>query len=979
MKKCRRCGHRIDTDSVFCSKCGAKQTVGKYAKPQSPKARKGPIILLIAILAAITAALCLFLLPGAEPGAAAPPHSEVKVLIPEKMGTAPEDVCFEEGELFADSQLLLTVRAGTDYAAVEALVRKDQGVIIGHISFSGDYHIDFPEGKTYEELTEILKKWQDAEIVETAEFNRVFRIDTASVDYTKDPWGAMIFPEGWNEAAPSGGNWWAEALCMPSVWGSDLWGRVDKGTVPVGVIDSVFAEDHEDLDGVIAKTWQNTFDPDALDSEALSHGTHVSGIIAAELGNGVGIAGVAACVEPQLYGFAMHGQSNETYFGSMDYKYAIALLLEEGVEIINISMGLGDVMIFAAEKGVPRARATVNYHNESIEAFLEDALEAGFDPLIVKAAGNTSNDRFVECDVSKDHPYGYRKVSSDESSGTVSSSCSSKWDLFSGIPEGTVRDRIIVVGAARQAGDAYQATDFSNRDVDVYAPGYNILSLAYGQKDTVSYPGTSQATPMVTGIATLLKAIEPDLSAVQLKEIILKSVPNVSGPDRVGIVNAAVAVYWAQNWSGFGIEHEQSSALLGTVYEMTDPGGQASIPGAEISVYARRDPAPVKQLQSERFGEFSCFLPAGDYDLTVTAPGYIPRTVTFRLEEEDTLYLSVELEPSKLTQAVAYRSTSREQTDLTYDSDGRLTRISSHGDVQKMFRYGSDGRLSGWTVREDLAETDYLCVHDAQGNRIREYTADGDRETVYTYDSSGRPVSCISSILYGDMRISRETTFLYDGAGRLSTEITEEDTGYGASATQRKEYSYDHAPFLSVDVYSDNTLMYSELIYEDTSSGARLSFTVDDTARFEYGMGQLTKITGEGYTYLFFYDGEHGSEPQIPLPEEPSEDLFTGDYMCDGADIRISITQVGSDRFLTYTASGVVLEDIPLIYADEESATYKKLIFDVDTAYPEYPGSIQFIWEEGQGYRFSASIEGLDDTEGDYYPLTKLGEYTPAE
>ena len=144
-------------------------------------------------------------------------------------------------------------------------------------------------------------------------------------------------------------------------------------------------------------------------------------------------------------------------------------------------------------------------------------------------------------------------------------------------------------------------------------------------------------------------------------------------------------------------------------------------------------------------------------------------------------------------------------------------------------------------------------------------------------------------------------------------------------------------------------------------------------------MGQLTKITGEGYTYLFFYDGEHGSEPQIPLPEEPSEDLFTGDYMCDGADIRISITQVGSDRFLTYTASGVVLEDIPLIYADEESATYKKLIFDVDTAYPEYPGSIQFIWEEGQGYRFSASIEGLDDTEGDYYPLTKLGEYTPAE
>jgi subtilisin family serine protease len=82
----------------------------------------------------------------------------------------------------------------------------------------------------------------------------------------------------------------------------------------------------------------------------------------------------------------------------------------------------------------------------------------------------------------------------------------------------------IEVGASSWAGGDSLAASFSNwgaNQVDVFAPGVDILSTVPGgyEKDS----GTSMAAPVVTGLAALILSYYPDLTAAELKRVILES------------------------------------------------------------------------------------------------------------------------------------------------------------------------------------------------------------------------------------------------------------------------------------------------------------------------------------------------------------------------------------------------------------------------------------------------------------------------
>ena len=87
-------------------------------------------------------------------------------------------------------------------------------------------------------------------------------------------------------------------------------------------------------------------------------------------------------------------------------------------------------------------------------------------------------------------------------------------------------NNMITVGALNTDGQTLAS--FSNTGADVAAPGVNILStyLQSSSSGTVSTKimrGTSMAAPFVTGSAALMASINPNLTAYQIKTVLLNS------------------------------------------------------------------------------------------------------------------------------------------------------------------------------------------------------------------------------------------------------------------------------------------------------------------------------------------------------------------------------------------------------------------------------------------------------------------------
>ena len=70
--------------------------------------------------------------------------------------------------------------------------------------------------------------------------------------------------------------------------------------------------------------------------------------------------------------------------------------------------------------------------------------------------------------------------------------------------------------------DTPSFSNYGNKNVDVFAPGYNVFSLT-PENEYEALSGTSMAAPAVSGVASLVLSYFPKISAKKLKEIILES------------------------------------------------------------------------------------------------------------------------------------------------------------------------------------------------------------------------------------------------------------------------------------------------------------------------------------------------------------------------------------------------------------------------------------------------------------------------
>lgn len=212
------------------------------------------------------------------------------------------------------------------------------------------------------------------------------------------------------------------------------------------------------------------------------HGTHVAGIIGAVRNNEIGMDGVASNVKLMSVRTVPDGDERDK-----DVANAIRYAVDNGASVINMSFGKG----FGTNKDVV---------DEAVK-YAEDK-----DVLLVHAAGNSAQEN--------DKTENYPNALYEKKTG------------FLFFKKQRRAKNWIEVGALSYKDGEDAAAPFSNYGqnmVDLFAPGMGIYSTM-PNNEYAQLQGTSMASPVVAGVAAVIRSVYPKLTAQQVKEAIMKSV-----------------------------------------------------------------------------------------------------------------------------------------------------------------------------------------------------------------------------------------------------------------------------------------------------------------------------------------------------------------------------------------------------------------------------------------------------------------------
>lgn len=325
-------------------------------------------------------------------------------------------------------------------------------------------------------------------------------------NYVEDPFaGGELVGRGLDQAD----QWGLERIGLDAGLRRELAADQARESIVVAVIDTGMDLDHPDFSR--NNLWLNEREqPNGLDDDDngyvddfygwdfvdkdndptdwVGHGTVVAGIIAADTGNGIGIAGVdsRARIMP-LRALNMIGRGYSTRIAQ-----AINYAVDNGAQIINLSIAIEDVS--------EHERSAIRY-----------AQSRG--ALVIVAAGNNAKDaaNFTPASVP----------------GVITVSATDREDQFAGFSNW---------GSA----------------IDIAAPGVDILSLRAAGTDLMvtaapdktrplqyavgprtqyyQNTGTSFAAPLVSGVAAIVWSRQPSLTADDVRRMLLNSAEDVNSP-----------------------------------------------------------------------------------------------------------------------------------------------------------------------------------------------------------------------------------------------------------------------------------------------------------------------------------------------------------------------------------------------------------------------------------------------------------------
>lgn len=404
----------------------------------------------------------------------------------------------------ADDSILVMFKPGVTKQQRETLVRRTgaslrqldaQGrdIAFQNVAEGRIVKIRIPKGVNKDF---VMKQLARNPAVEVAEPNYLVQSTRAAVTPPNDPRFGDLW--GLNNTGQNGGRAGADIKALEA-WQTTTGDR----NVIIGVIDSGMDYNHPDL---MANRWVNpgnlpghpygysSLNPDRDPMDTDSHGTHVAGTIGAVGNNEIGVVGVNWNVT--LLPCSFLGPQGGSTAGAIEcIDYYTNLKLNYGVDIkaTNNSWGGGGF-------------------SETLRAAIQSGGDAGI--LFIAAAGNAGNN----ADIAPMYPAAY------------------DLDVIVSVASTDRNDNLSVFTSG--------ASNYGLTSVDLGAPGSAILSTI-PNNGYAAYSGTSMASPHVAGAAALLWSVNPDITPLEMKAILMDtgdSIPALEGKTvsgkRLNLVNA---------------------------------------------------------------------------------------------------------------------------------------------------------------------------------------------------------------------------------------------------------------------------------------------------------------------------------------------------------------------------------------------------------------------------------------------------------
>ena len=398
------------------------------------------------------------------------------------------------------NQIGVTLAEGGKRTDAEKLAEELGGAIVGEIEFLDLYQIEFP-GRTEADLSAALAKAEANENLEMAFPNNqaYSRIEIWGV--RQDPYEDPMY------AGAAGDNY--RTLGVSKAWSYIRGSGIDLSEVNVGVVDDglhVRGEGVEsEFGGEVKIEYPDGEENGKLDAprvrdgetnKAGSHGTGVATIIAGDSDNG-GPSGIAGPLGNKLtlsvtnYSSGMYGNTTTTpdpndptkaIFGD-GQTYALGDLvalknqIENGATVINCSWGTDQCHPYVAAV---------------YKKFFEKMAAEHDDVIFVCAAGNTNQTAL---------------------------------DNRTSFPCGHALPNMITVAAVDNDGNpaSYTTVAGDHYEVDIAATGTQATVGLDAAGGPVQQDGTSFASPQVAAAAAMLKAIDPDITAADIKRLLTET------------------------------------------------------------------------------------------------------------------------------------------------------------------------------------------------------------------------------------------------------------------------------------------------------------------------------------------------------------------------------------------------------------------------------------------------------------------------